>query len=100
MRPKIQAVCDRFDKLEAELRRCETGTSKFKEIYSRSIAEYKDQCAKGKVDIKRTTAKHSLLGFFDRKKDYIEVFLRLRHIKQKLKDWRERERQPEPESSY
>ena len=48
MRPKIQAVCDRFDKLEAELRRCETGTSKFKEIYSRSIAEYKDQCAKGK----------------------------------------------------
>ena len=60
MRPKIQAVCDRFDKLEAELRRCETGTSKFKEIYSRSIAEYKDQCAKGKVDIKRTTAKSTL----------------------------------------
>ena len=47
MRPKIQAVCDRFDKLEAELRRCETGTAKFKEIYSRSISEYKDQCAKG-----------------------------------------------------
>ena len=40
----------------------------------------------------------SIIGFFTDKKKYIEVFLKLRHIKSKLKDWREEHQ--EPESSY
>ena len=30
-----------------------------------------------------------ILGFFDEKKAYIEVFLRLQHVKVKLREWRE-----------
>ena len=57
-------------------------------------------CQRYSSDTLKSLVQSSLSGFFDQKKDYIAVFLRLRHIKQKLKDWRERERQPEPESSY
>ena len=47
LRPRIEEVCGRFDKLENELRRCESGTSDFKKVYTKSIQEYKTQCAKG-----------------------------------------------------
>jgi len=83
MRPRIEDVCARFDKLETELRRCESGSTDFKKVYTKSIQEYKAQCDR---------------GFFTDKKKYIEVFLKLRHIKSKLKDWREEHQ--EPESSY
>ena len=64
MRPRIEDVCARFDKLETELRydcymltwiltkskrRCESGSTDFKKVYTKSIQEYKAQCDRGET---------------------------------------------------
>lgn len=74
LQQKMEAVYNKFDQLEERYRKANEGSQEFKEIYKKSIDEYKRS-----IDD----------GFFVDKKKYIEVFLRLRHLKVRLKEWRE-----------
>ena len=56
--PSIQSVWAQFQQLETRLKKCDEGSSEFRDIYEQSMAEYKDQVQKGECKSNVSSARN------------------------------------------
>jgi len=74
LRPDIEQVASRFDKLQHEMNRLENGTPEYQAHYRKVIDEYR---------------KLVKIGYFEQRREYNECSQRYAHIKRRLKEYYE-----------